>query len=73
MTLRVTGFIAHLVDRGVGRIASAAKRVEQYLASRLTPQARFEARSGGIVERHTLSRSCLVLQSDTGPQMDVNA
>jgi hypothetical protein len=49
-----------LVDRGIGRIASAAERVEQHLAADFPSEARFEARSGRIVKRHAFSRKDLV-------------
>ncbi len=38
-----------LVDRGIGRIASAAERIEQHLALDLAAKAGFETRPGKIV------------------------
>jgi len=62
-----------LVDRRIGAVAPPAERVEQHLAAGFAAQPLFEARPGGIVERHTLSRNGLVYQSDTGLQTCVNA
>src|SRR5215472_2961588 len=49
-----------LVDRSIGRIASAAESIEQYLTADLAPQASFKTRCLTILERHVLFRNNLV-------------
>ena len=55
-----------LVDRGIGRIAPAAESVEQHLAADFTAQARFEPRSGSIIQRYLPSRNDWILHQTRG-------
>ena len=52
-----------LVDRRIRRIAPAAERIEQHLASDLAPEARFQTGCRMNVERHALSRTWVSIRA----------